>query len=121
MPHMAELVRRERERFVDIELAGLGYACLVDLLTHPDRTPPSVRFAAAKFALELGGHKATRPPGGDDGKALADMTLTELAAFIKRGDETIAAMRSGALVTPELADNTQVIEGEALQVADLLA
>lgn len=120
-PRIREAVRQERARLVDVQLGGLGYACLVDLLTHPERTPPSVRFAAAKFAMELSGFELTSAV--DPGKALADMSLAELAELVRAGEKTLTALNERSIdgqAQRLQPNNDQDGRRESLEVAELL-
>lgn len=118
-PKIVAQVALERARLFNMELGGLAYSCLVELLTVP-KTPPAVRFQAAKFVMESLGHgKADAVQAPDTDKPLADMTLAELGAFIRQGEATLNAMRERAIEhNPE--SNTQLEQVEALEVADLL-
>lgn len=129
-PRVRAAVREFRERYIDGELAGTALRTMSELMTDRENTPASVRFQAAKWTLEAAGHK---PAGGVDGlpdpnKNLADMTLEELARFIKAGEQALQTIRNEPIdVTPaptvsafSAQDSAQQDSGTPLDVADLL-
>lgn len=112
----------ERARLFNVELSGLAYAALHSMLEPGAKVPPAVKYQAARYVLEsVGHHKQEAPPPLDMDKPLADMTLTELGAFIKQGEETLANMRAipGETV-PNTEANTEPGAITTLEVADLL-
>jgi hypothetical protein len=125
-PKVVKAVLEVRQAFISMDLGGLAYAELKHLIADRDHTPPSVRFAACKWVLEAAGHG----PGGDgvglpdQGKALADMSLGELAAFIAHGDKVLAGLTNATIQgTAERVDmqTGHATEGvTALELADLL-
>lgn len=122
-PRIIEMVAVERARLFNVELSGMAYAALHSMLEPGAKVPPAVKYQAARYVLEsVGHHKTDAPPPLDMDKPLADMTLAELGAFIKQGEETLQNMRAipGEIV-PNTQSNTQVAQLERLEVADLLA
>ncbi|MBD9674907.1 hypothetical protein IB275_30300 [Pseudomonas sp. PDM21] len=123
-PRAVEAVRLERQRLLEGEVAGLAYAGLVQLITDERSTPPSVRFQACKFALEVAGHGRQEADGlPDHTKPLADMTLAELGAFIQAGEQALESFKRGAIegeVVPQQSANRQITHRTELELADLL-
>ena len=87
-------VKREREKFIDGDLANAAACCIRDLITDKD-TPANVRFQASKWALEAAGHSTKGADAAADGgdKSLNEMTIDELQAFINGGQQAIADKR----------------------------
>jgi len=85
--------RAARVRALSVGLAPQAMQTLAELM-QPG-VPPAVRLQAAKWVLEVSGHR----PGGPaeaQGKGLEDMSSDELAATIARLDATIAARADAA-------------------------
>lgn len=122
-PKVIKAVLEARQGFIEGELGGLAFAELKALITDRERTPASVRFAACKWVLETAGH-GQADMMSDNGKALADMTLAELGAFIKQGDKVLAGLQSATIQgTAERVNSTteqQLDLVSRLEVADLL-
>jgi hypothetical protein len=122
-PKVIKAVLEARQTFVEGELGGLAFAELKNLITDRERTPASVRFAACKWVLETAGH-GQADMMSDSGKALADMTLAELGAFIKQGDKVLAGLQSATIQgTAERVNSTNEQQTDLvtrLEVADLL-
>jgi hypothetical protein len=124
-PNVIKAVLEARESFIVGELGGLAYAELKHLITDRDRTPPSVRFAACRWVLEAAGHGPKGDTLGDQGKALADMSLGELATFIRQGDAVLAGLQQANAIqgTAERL-NSEPLQASSpvdrLKVADLL-
>lgn len=120
------MVALERARLFNVELAGLAYASLYGMLQPDAKVPPAVRYQAARYVLEsCGHHKSEAPAPVDMDKPLADMTLAELGAFIKQGEETLGQMRAIPGQSVRLEDhntqhNTEADTIDTLEVADLL-
>ena len=113
------MVALERARLFNVELAGLSYAALHGILEPGAKVPPAVKFQAARYVLEAcGHHKQDAAAPLDMDKPLTDMTLAELGAFIKQGEETLQNMRA---IPGNTEPNTEVARIERLDVADLLA
>ena len=118
-PRIGEMVALERARLFNVELAGLSYAALYGILEPGAKVPPAVKFQAARYVLEAcGHHKQDSAPPLDMDKPLTDMTLAELGAFIKQGEETLQNMRA---IPGNTEPNTEAPRIERLDVADLLA
>lgn len=122
-PKVIKAVLEARQGFIEGELGGLAFAELKALITDRERTPASVRFAACKWVLETAGH-GQADMMSDNGKALADMTLAELGAFIKQGDKVLAGLQQATIQgTAERVNSTteqQMDMVNRLEVADLL-
>lgn len=126
-PKVIKAVLEARQTFVEGELGGLAYAEIKALLTDRERTPASVRFAAAKWILETAGHGGAGAMSLDQGKALSDMTLAELGQFIKQGDKVLAGLQSATiqgtaerLPTDNSTTEQQLDLVTRLEVSDLL-
>lgn len=118
-PRIAELVAVERARLFNVELAGMAYSTLHGLLEPGAKVPPAVKYQAARYVLEAcGHHKQEAAAPLDMDKPLTDMTLAELASFIRQGEETLQNMRA---IPGNTEPNTEVARIERLEVADLLA
>ena len=89
-----EAIKREREKFINGDLANAAACCIRDLITDTD-TPANVRFQASKWALEAAGHSTKGADAAADGgdKSLNEMTIDELQAFINGGQQAIADKR----------------------------
>lgn len=85
--------RAARIRALSVGLAPQAMQTLGELMGPG--IPPAVRLQAAKWVLEVSGHRPGGPPAGA-GKALEDMSSDELAATIARLDDTIAARADAA-------------------------
>lgn len=131
IPAVVAAIREDRTRIIDGELAGTALSTMRELMTDKANTPASVRFQAAKWTLEVAGHKAADGAAHglpDPNKNLADMTLDELARFIQAGEQALQVIRSEPIdVTPEpsvsafSAQHSAQHEGaDALDVASLL-
>lgn len=118
-PRIGEGVAVERARLFNTELAGLAYCALHSMLEPGAKVPPAVKYQAARYVLEaVGHHKQDAAAPLDMDKPLADMTLAELGAFIKQGEETLQNMRA---IEHNPQANTEAPRIERLEVADLLA
>lgn len=96
----------------------MAYATIESLLTPGAKVPPAVAYQAARYVLESCGHhkqEAAQPLDMD--KPLTDMTLAELASFIRQGEETLSNMRA---IEHNPQPNTELLGVERLEVADLL-
>lgn len=102
--------------------AGLAWNVAQGLLADA-ATNPRLRWDIAKWTLEVTGHVAPKPK--DDApkeeKPLETMTISELEAFIRRGEEAARMARQPILdnepIAPSVApSNTQAIdiEGEGV-------
>lgn len=122
-PKVIKAVLEARQAAIESDLGGMAYAELLHLITDRERTPPSVRFAACRWVLETAGHggQAMTPDGG---KALADMSLAELSAFIKQGDAVLAGLQQQTIQgTAQRVNSTTEQQTDWVQraeVADLL-
>ena len=114
-PRVKKGVLEARQALIELDLGGLAYAELLHLITDRDRTPASIRFAACKWVLEAAGH-GTPDLMPDGSKGLAEMSLAELAAFIKQGDKVLAGLQQAS--QQQTLQHAPLIE--RLQVADLL-
>lgn len=123
-PKVIKAVLEARQAAIESDLGGLAYAELFALITDRERTPATVRFAACKWVLETAGHGGPGAMAPDGGKALAEMTLAELAAFIKQGDTVLANLQSATIQgTAERVNSTTEQQSDwvqRLEVADLL-
>jgi hypothetical protein len=104
----ARAFKAAREAAFSLKLAPQAMQTLSELMGAGN--PPPVRLQAARFVLEVTGHR----PGAPDatgGKAIEDMGSDELAALIGRLDQTLearadAALPARAVITPDNADRS---------------
>ena len=98
---------RERNRYLNTELATVALQAVRAMLTDADKTPAAVRFQAAKYVLETAGHSKetaiqTAQAAPDAHKPLTEFTISELDAFINAGSKALGEMRTGLIVDAEL-------------------
>lgn len=111
VPAVAAALQRERAALISSDGARLAWRTVEGLMTDPT-APHAVRFSAARWTLEasgLGLAAQVARAQGDADKDLAGMTLGELEAFILRGREALASLKSVHPAT--------VVEAEALPLS----
>lgn len=96
LPHVRAALHAARQAAIEGELASLGLRTMRELMTDAT-TPAPVRFQAAKWSIEAAGHGAAARqaaaglPASE--KALHEMSVEELEAFIQRGDAALSGLR----------------------------
>jgi hypothetical protein len=96
LPHVQAAVQRERQALISSDGARLAWATVEGLMRDPV-TPAAVRFQAARWTLEaagLGLAAQVAKAQGETEKDLAGMSLGELEAFISRGREALASLKT---------------------------
>ncbi len=90
LPHVRHAIRETLERKVRTEGASIAWGTLMHLMADPS-TPSAVRFQCARWTLEAGGIGRA---GNDttEGKALSEMSLSELEQMVKQGREAVASL-----------------------------
>lgn len=94
-PHVQEAMRQLRAAKLSGELANTALDVMRGLMEDEHATPAAVRFQAAKWCLEHAGHGGDAGAlGFDPDKSLSEYTLTELEAFISKGNQALADLRN---------------------------
>jgi hypothetical protein len=101
LPHVRAAIWSQRERLIKCDLASLGAKVMRELMENEDGdTPAHVRFQAARWSLEAAGHvaaqKALGLPTAD--KALGEMTIDELAEFVRTGTTALEQLKQAKVV-----------------------
>jgi hypothetical protein len=109
-PKVIDAVRRERQRYIDGELASIAAGTMKALMVD-ESTPAATKYQAAKWCLEQAGHNSQQIQGliADD-RPMQEWTLDQLQAFISAGAAVLADVadkRRAIDVTPVSADNAQ--------------
>jgi phage terminase small subunit len=99
LPHVHALIRYEQARLLNGRLASVALATLESLMQDKD-VSGAVRLDAAKTVLDRAGHisKAQARPESTGPKALTDMTVDELDAFIAAGAKAVDKARDAAAI-----------------------
>jgi phage terminase small subunit len=97
-PHVQGMIRLERQRVYQTDLASLSVQTLKNVMTDDD-APASARVSAARTALELAGDLGKNADGSGSGRSLAEMTPDELAQLIDQWEGQRADLARD--ITPE--------------------
>lgn len=100
LPHVRAALHAARQSALEGDLASASLRLLRRLLDD-DTFPAPVRFQAAKWVLESAGHGGGGAASGgapEPERALHEMSVEELEAFIRRGEAAMAGMKR-AVVT----------------------
>lgn len=121
MPHIMEAVRKERDRIIGGELAGVALGVIRTILSDPG-PPTKLKLDAAKFTLTLAGHGVPASSGGPGdglipGKPMHEMTRPELDAYAARARAWLDQYQPPIDVTPGSAPEpgTTAIEAQVQQ------
>ena len=96
IPSVQSAIQRERQAVICTDGARLAWDT-VEGLMRDVTAPHAVRFQASRWVLEAAGHGLAAQVAkaqGEGEKDLAGMTLGELEAFISRGREALASLKS---------------------------
>ena len=109
LPHVRAALHTARQATIEGELASLGLRTMRQLMVD-DATPAPVRFQAARWSIEAAGHgqaaQAASAPASE--KALHEMSVEELEAFISRGEAALSGMkRVGGVIELPAPDSAQ--------------
>ena len=109
LPHVRAAIQTARQVAIEGDLASLGLRTMRNLMTD-EMTPAPVRFQAAKWSLEAAGHAASARSAGlpVSERPLAEMSLTELEDFIKRGEDALGNIKRANV----LSIDVQAIKAE---------
>lgn len=102
LPHVRAAIVAARQVAIEGDLASLGLRTMRALMTD-ELTPAPVRFQAAKWSLEAAGHAAAARSAGLPAadRPLAEMSLSELEDFIKRGEDALGNIKKINVLTIE--------------------
>ena len=109
LAHVRQAIYATRQAMVEGDLASLGLRTMRELMTDPV-TPAPVRFQAARWSIEAAGHGAAARQAAElpaSEKALHEMSVAELEAFIQRGDAALQGMRRIGGTIDIAQDNAQ--------------
>ena len=100
LPHVRAAIVASRQTAIEGDLASLGLRTMKALMSD-ELTPAPVRFQAAKWSLEAAGHAAAARSAGLPAadRPLAEMSLTELEDFIKRGEDALGNIKRANVLT----------------------
>ena len=99
LPAIQAEIARARAALIAGDGARLAWRTMSRLM-EDGGTPPAVQFQAARWVLEASGQGLAARIAervGEPEKALAEMSLGELEAFISRGRDALAGLRSAAV------------------------
>ena len=100
IPHVQAAIHAARAALISGDGARLAWRTMSRLMEEGSGSPPAIQFQAARWVLEASGQGlAARiaERGIEPERALAEMSLGELEAFIARGREALGGLRSAAL------------------------
>lgn len=117
-PAVMALIRREQTLQLVNKGATIAIETLIDVM-RDKKTSGAVRVEASKTMLDRAGHisKAQVKPESSGPKALNDMTIDELDAFIAGGAKAIEKMRDETAIQGEA---TVVNAQDGAQPADVI-
>lgn len=112
-PAVIAAIRSAREKYIAGPLASKALRCLEQIMGD-DGASPGARVQAAKYALDAAGHGLAAQLGAarlgldNQDKALADMSATELEAFIMRTKANLDGLQtvSRAVTAPVIELST---------------
>jgi hypothetical protein len=102
--HVVDAIRDEQKRLLSGELATIALNTLKSVMLDK-AAPTGARVDAAKAVLDRGGLPSTsrsaEPPRDGEQKALSDMTIDELDAFIAAGAVAVDKARDAMALSGE--------------------
>jgi len=99
LPAIQAEIAKARAALIAGDGARLAWRTMSRLM-EDSATPPAVQFSAARWVLEASGQGLAARIAervGEPEKALAEMSLGELEAFIARGRDALNGLRSAAV------------------------
>lgn len=110
-PHMQESIQGARQARINGDLGRAALSTMEDLLSS--EAPANVRYSAAKWILEAGGHGAGAAQGEDIGaKPLDQLDAGELEDVLRTGMQALADLS-------QQMKGHHVIEGEVRHLRDV--
>tara|TARA_B100000214_G_scaffold5112_1_gene3813 strand:+ start:1455 stop:1934 length:480 start_codon:yes stop_codon:yes gene_type:complete len=97
-PKIIRVIRQERQKLYQADLAPLAIGTLRSVMLDPD-APASARVSASRTALELAGDLNKDKGGELAGRSLAELSPDELASMIDRWEEERSSLAKD--VTPQ--------------------
>lgn len=116
LPEIQRAAHAEREKIICGGLAQAALGCLASIIGNED-APAAARVAAAKWALEAGGHglearKLAARLGDDSERAVSQMTAADLERLVLLAEDKVRFER-GAMVEAEIIDRADSADDDS--------
>lgn len=116
LPQVRQAIYNARQHIIENKISTLGVVALRQILEDKDNNVPHhVKLSAAKYAIELGGHKSRDLSNSSNGsKPLSAMNPDELRSFIAETRRTVELTKAAGRAIEEaeaaLAQESPTIE-----------